>query len=302
MWHEHLTVCALVSAAGLALRCAVSLHSYSGFAKPPMFGDFEAQRHWQEVTVNLPVRDWYRSTPQNDLLYWGLDYPPLTAYHSYAVGLAARAVNSSYVELGASRGITSEPHKHFMRLTVLLADLLLYLPCLYFAIRAVQQRCLIRSDRTWFAFVAAVLFPGQLLVDNGHFQYNNVSLGLALLSFGLILRGRLCWGAFSFTLALHYKQMELYHSLPVFFYLLAQCLPRLSAPETRVPSLGRGFVRLLCIGGTVAVATLALYSPWLGTREDIGQVLHRLFPIARGVFEDKVANFWCIANVLHKIR
>jgi alpha-1,3-glucosyltransferase len=48
-----------------------------------MFGDFEAQRHWLEITHNLPVADWYRATTDNDLLYWGLDYPPLTAYHSW---------------------------------------------------------------------------------------------------------------------------------------------------------------------------------------------------------------------------
>ena len=51
-----------------------------------MYGDYEAQRHWQEITVNLPVNKWYFNSTQNDLLYWGLDYPPLTAYHSYLVG------------------------------------------------------------------------------------------------------------------------------------------------------------------------------------------------------------------------
>ena len=51
-----------------------------------MFGDYEAQRHWQEITVNLPIQDWYQNTTDNDLLYWGLDYPPLTAYHSWIVG------------------------------------------------------------------------------------------------------------------------------------------------------------------------------------------------------------------------
>lgn len=29
-----------------------------GAGKPPMFGDYEAQRHWQEVTYNLPVHEW----------------------------------------------------------------------------------------------------------------------------------------------------------------------------------------------------------------------------------------------------
>jgi alpha-1,3-glucosyltransferase len=51
-----------------------------------MFGDYEAQRHWMEITFNLNVRDWYQNTTENDLNYWGLDYPPLTAYHSYLMG------------------------------------------------------------------------------------------------------------------------------------------------------------------------------------------------------------------------
>lgn len=52
-------------------------------AAPPMHGDFEAQRHWMEVTAHLPVKDWY----WHDLEWWGLDYPPLTAYHSWVLGI-----------------------------------------------------------------------------------------------------------------------------------------------------------------------------------------------------------------------
>ncbi|ETN78510.1 ALG6, ALG8 glycosyltransferase family protein [Necator americanus] len=54
--------------------------------KPPIFGDFEAQRHWMEITYHLPVQKWYVNGTNNDLFYWGLDYPPLTAYHSYVMG------------------------------------------------------------------------------------------------------------------------------------------------------------------------------------------------------------------------
>ena len=68
------------------LRYVVSLSDYSGKSKPPMYGDYEAQRHWMEITVNLPLKDWYFNTTDNDLLYWGLDYPPLTAYHSMLNG------------------------------------------------------------------------------------------------------------------------------------------------------------------------------------------------------------------------
>lgn len=52
-----------------------------------MYGDYEAQRHWMEITTNLDIKQWYINSTANDLLYWGLDYPPLTAYHSYINGL-----------------------------------------------------------------------------------------------------------------------------------------------------------------------------------------------------------------------
>ena len=31
------------------------------------------------------------------------------------------------------------------------------------------------------------------------------------------------------------------------------------------------------------------------------QVLHRLFPFSRGLYEDKVANVWCTASVIVKL-
>lgn len=27
-----------------------------------MFGDFEAQRHWMEITINLPIDEWFKRT------------------------------------------------------------------------------------------------------------------------------------------------------------------------------------------------------------------------------------------------
>jgi alpha-1,3-glucosyltransferase len=53
-----------------------------GEATPPIFGDYEAQRHWMEITLHLPLKQWYFY----DLHYWGLDYPPLTAYVSWLCG------------------------------------------------------------------------------------------------------------------------------------------------------------------------------------------------------------------------
>jgi alpha-1,3-glucosyltransferase len=63
-------------------RWAIGFWPYSGFQSPPMHGDFEAQRHWMELTTHLPVSQWYF----HNLQWWGLDYPPLTAYHSWILG------------------------------------------------------------------------------------------------------------------------------------------------------------------------------------------------------------------------
>ena len=56
---------------------------FIGQSTPPMFGDYEAQRHWMELTIHLPFHQWYTY----DLPYWGLDYPPLTAYASWIFGI-----------------------------------------------------------------------------------------------------------------------------------------------------------------------------------------------------------------------
>lgn len=46
-----------------------------------------------------------------DLEYWGLDYPPLTAYVSWACGLLSRAVEPASMLLGLSRGYETQTHK-----------------------------------------------------------------------------------------------------------------------------------------------------------------------------------------------
>jgi alpha-1,3-glucosyltransferase len=66
-----------------------------------MFGDFEAQRHWMELPLHLPTREWYTYSPE----WWQLDCeliaylgaplggaelnvldPPLSAYASWLCG------------------------------------------------------------------------------------------------------------------------------------------------------------------------------------------------------------------------
>ncbi|KAM8890610.1 dolichyl pyrophosphate Man9GlcNAc2 alpha-1,3-glucosyltransferase [Synchiropus picturatus] len=276
---------------GITVRWGVSFNSYSGAGKPPMFGDYEAQRHWQEITYSLPVRQWYFNTTDNDLNYWGLDYPPLTAYHSWICAHVANMINHEWVEHQKSRGYESPTHKLFMRTTVLITDLLVYIPAVVVYCICLCEGALRKKVCNLLCFL---LYPGLILIDHGHFQYNSVSLGLALWAIVALGRGWDATGSAAFCLALNYKQMELYHALPFFCYLLGRSIKQ--------GLLGRGFLLLLKVAATVLVTFALCWLPFLSDLGQISQVLRRIFPVSRGLFEDKVANTWCSLNVLIKIR
>ncbi|TFY68752.1 hypothetical protein EVJ58_g812 [Rhodofomes roseus] len=232
-----------------------------------MYGDYEAQRHWMELTIHLPMREWYKY----DLQYWGLDYPPLTA---------GSWINASWFALDASRGIESPESKAYMRTTVLVFDSLVYLPALFLFVRTWHAN---RSARTQeVALLTLLLQPTLLLVDFGHFQYNSVMLGLTLFAMVCFARGHDLLGAVSFVLSLGFKQMALYYAPAIGSYLLgvtiASCRPR-------------HFVRLAVV---TAASMLILFLPFLPPFAPLSAILDpitRIFPFNRGLFEDKVANF-----------
>ncbi|KAL3868143.1 hypothetical protein ACJMK2_040979 [Sinanodonta woodiana] len=287
---DKILICIIIALINILIRWCVSLNDYSGAGKPPMFGDYEAQRHWSEITYNLPVKEWYKNSSQNDLMYWGLDYPPLTAYHSWVCGFFAHHINPEWVALNTSHGFESKGHKLFMRYSVILADVLVYFPAVYLFFNQLQS--LKTSDKVKGMFMM-LLYPGLILIDHGHFQYNCISLGLTLLAVVCLTGGRDLIGSILFCLALNYKQMELYHAFPFFSYLLGSCFA--SAKEN-------GFLKLVKIGLVVIATFVACWYPYLSDIESAMQVLHRVFPIARGLYEDKVANIWCSLSVVIKIR
>lgn len=59
---DYLLFLGLLSSA-IAMRWIVARYPYSGYNKPPMFGDFEAQRHWMEITYHLPIDQWLENRP-----------------------------------------------------------------------------------------------------------------------------------------------------------------------------------------------------------------------------------------------
>ncbi|KAH9841629.1 glycosyltransferase family 57 protein [Rhodofomes roseus] len=272
------------------VKWSIGLGSYSGQGTPPMYGDYEAQRHWMELTIHLPMREWYKY----DLQYWGLDYPPLTAYVSWACGLVGSWINASWFALDASRGIESPESKAYMRTTVLVFDSLVYLPALFLFVRTWHAN---RSARTQeVALLTLLLQPTLLLVDFGHFQYNSVMLGLTLFAMVCFARGHDLLGAVSFVLSLGFKQMALYYAPAIGSYLLGKCLylGMVQGP--------RHFVRLAVV---TAASMLILFLPFLPPFAPLSAILDpitRIFPFNRGLFEDKVANFWCASDVILKWR
>ncbi|EXJ88741.1 alpha-1,3-glucosyltransferase [Capronia coronata CBS 617.96] len=304
-------------------RWSVGLWGYSGFQQSPMHGDFEAQRHWMEISINLPISRWYFY----DLQYWGLDYPPLTAYHSWLCGKVGSLFARGWFALDQSRGLEDPALKVFMRSTVIISEYLVYVPALIIFLRHYSRAEGTGTTSSSIALVAILMQPATILIDHGHFQYNAVMLGFVIATLSSMYSGRLLWSCVFFVAALGFKQMALYYSPIVFAYLLGSCL----SPRVR-------FGRLLSVATVTVLAFAVLLGPLLigsvfdsyttpqlsdlppppflaerNIRLDpnspaemvvlqISQAVHRMFPFARGLFEDKVANFWCFTNTFYKLR
>ncbi|KAI5957110.1 ALG6 [Candida jiufengensis] len=270
----------------IILRTSVGLGNYSGFGTPPMYGDFEAQRHWMELTINLPLAEWYFF----DLQYWGLDYPPLTAYHSYLIGKIGSFFQKDWFELGKSRGYESLELKFFMRLTSLVSEFLIYIPgILYLSNLLGKKFKLNRMDQIILCLVI-INQPHLILIDHGHFQYNSIMLGFFIYSIIELCSNNLVVASIWFISCINFKQMGLYYSLFIFFYILSQL---------------RNFKELVMIGFTVILTQVLYVLPFLVQKDFkslINQIVIRIFPFNRGLFEDKVANFWCTTNLLVKYR
>lgn len=335
----------LVSA--VLLRVLVGLLPHSGENQPPIGGDYEAQRHWMEVSLHLPIREWYSQTANNDLMYWGLDYPPLSAYVSYGIGyfapsslvrfrnstLAAARIaalsHTPYVDgdeyvINTSKGGTVQRslfnlsrHKWFMRFSVIVSDLLVYLPATFLLVHVTHLLGGFNGDSTSYdrSLFSWILLPPLLFIDHGHFQYNGIMLGLTMASAALLGQDRFLLSAALFSLALNFKQMALYFA-PVFFVaILSASLSGYvqflifgnSNRSTHHPTLFQSSLAVLGVGAVVISIFGIMWSPFClfatpGGFETLtvdscilgmSVVLRRIFPFARNIFEDKVANIWC---------
>jgi alpha-1,3-glucosyltransferase len=214
-----------------------------------------------------------------------------------------------------------------MRASVIVSEYLVYVPAIIIFLRHYTRAHGVGTTSASVALVAILMQPSTILVDHGHFQYNTVMLGFVVATLSSLYAGRLLWACVFFVAAIGFKQMALYYSPVIFAYLLGSCL---------APHLRPG--RLLSISVITLLAFTILFAPLLiGALYDekrnitlpehpdppllqrvpvrlntdsflhvvllqTTQTIHRCFPFARGVFEDKVANFWCTLNTFYKLR
>ena len=276
----------LVFSLSLLIRYGISMFSYSGKNTPPLYGDYEAHRHWMEVTLHVPISQWYFYHTD----YWGLDYPPLAAYMSYVWGKLGQLIDPRWFVLDESRGFESIEHLYFMRMTVLVMDLLVYFT-------GVRRFVMVRfSNKSWafrqMARWMLLMQPAILLIDHGHFQYNCVMLGLALWSISFVLEDRFVLGTCLFVLSTCFKQMSLYYFPAFLFYFLGICWHR------RFQS---GLILAMKMGFTGLVTALVCFFPFITDLTVARQVISRIFPLERGLFEDKVASVWYALSIVVKI-
>lgn len=237
-------------------------------------------------------------------------------------------IDPAWFALDVSRGYEDAQLKMYMRATVLVSEYLVYVPAIVAFLRRYARS---QGIHTWSAsmvLVAVLLQPATLLIDHGHFQYNTVMLGLAAASLWAIHAGRILWSCVFFVGALGFKQMALYYAPVMFAFLLGECV---AFPRVRV-------LRLLAISVVTLLAFGALFGPLLVAVVNnnnngelfvssplpplmqllpvqwdrktsivfapvfqLTQVIHRLFPFSRGIFEDKVANAWCAIHTFYKL-
>ena len=217
-----------------------------------------------------------------------------------------------------------------MRATVIVSEYLVYIPAAIIFNRKLAQQRGVSKWESSIALTAILMQPATILIDHAHFQYNTVMLGSVVASMSSLLSDRYMWACVFFVSALCFKQMALYYAPTMFAYLIGVCL----LPKLR---FGRfmGIVIITVLSFALMFAPLlvgSLYdtyrgiSPYLDIKDrevnpifsqilpfigsnsylyslllQLTQSIHRIFPFARGLFEDKVANVWCAIHTLHKL-
>ena len=283
----------LINILSIILKIITGLFGYSGENDPPKYGDCEAQRHWMELTINLPIKDWYTNSTLNPLSYWPIDYPPMSAYHSFIFGLFLNKIYPECVQLKTSWGFESNYHKKLMRFISLISDIFTF----HFACNLFVKYIFIDSKieknykKYYICLFIMLVSPSLIIIDHGHYQFNNVMHGFFIFAVYFLYKKKFIFAIIFYAMCINFKQMGMYYAIPFPIYVIRYLTKK---------DFVNNFISFL-LYGIVTISSLCLiWSPWL-FYQNYQNVLQRIFPIWRGIFEDKVATFWCVLNIFYKL-
>lgn len=154
-------------------------------------------------------------------------------------------------------------------------------------------------------FVMLLLQPCLVLIDHGHYQFNCISLGCVLLAILCILKDHHLLGSVFFVCAFNHKHMSLYFAFAFFGHLFGHCLnqPIVLQKVKHFNSRTSEFDQLrkfVFLGSVVVGTMIVIWTPFLKEPGYAWNVVQRLTPVSRGLYEDYVSNFWCVSSVLFR--
>lgn len=271
--------------------------------------DFDVHRNWLAITKNLPLSQWYFDNVNGTTVHT-LDYPPAFAFFEWILSnnpiTVAVLQNDRCLDLLPDYDNTPSINCIvFQRTTVILSDVILWLGA-WMSCQALHRGRSIHHSTLCFLLI--VLNPGLLWLDHIHFQYNGMLLGILLASLGCLMDGIHlppdCWafdlyhlaGAALYALLLNMKHLYLPLAPVYFCYLLGKyCWVESKFAPKKFMALA-------------VVTTTTLVLPWVpfllqeNPKDQILQILSRLFPFGRGLVHDYwAANVWAFYAFANKV-
>ncbi|ODV91008.1 glycosyltransferase family 57 protein [Tortispora caseinolytica NRRL Y-17796] len=257
--------------------------------------DFEVHRNWLAVTYSLPLRSWYFDNTSE----WTLDYPPLFAYFEYCLSHIAKLIDPKIVQLN-NLNYDSVSVIAFQRSSVIISELLL-VSALSYLVNSLTYRPngLARARRAFASALAVLLYPGFIIIDHIHFQYNGFLYGILVYSIAFALNKRYIACAASFTALLLFKHIYLYIAPAYFMFLLRSYALSQPTSFSKIAALTKtAFTVLFVVFVSFAPILVDTYlnDPTLDSVVDqLIQIKVRLFPFSRGLCHAYWApNFWAL--------
>lgn len=282
----------------VVLRSTMFLQPSSDSNTAIQYEDFKKYKHWMEITNNLSTDLWYKSTLEVGNNHWPINHPPLSAWYSYLVGLVVSYVDPKALELG-SNDYRSDVCIFIMRISVLIGDFMFYIPglVLFFWIlyRNIQKKIV---NLGIFTFL---LSPQLILIDYGHFQYNNVVLGFSLIAIGLGLRKDVMFSGIFLALAMNFQLAGWDYFLPFMVYWVFISLDQASKESYSYSANIRTIAKygilatiISIILGSMIITSVVVWSPWFND-EDMKTVINKI-QYTHG--NDSVSVLWSLINIL----